>query len=72
MAGTAVAGSTLAYVTGTIVLWLDSLVFLAAIASSTSALIVMPRVATISVHQNYLFSGVSHQHLSLLIDLPYR
>ena len=72
MARPVVAGSTLAYVTGTIVQWLDSPGSLAAIAGSASALIVMPRVAIISIHQNYLFSGVTHQHFCLLIDSLYR
>ena len=68
----AVAESALAYVTGTIIQWLDSPESPTAIASFISVPIVMPQVITISNHPNYLFSMVSHQHLSLLIDLLYR
>ena len=72
MARPTVAGSILAYVTGTIVQWLDSPDSLTAIANSASALIVMPQVAIISIHLYCLLSGVSHQQLSLLINLLYR
>ena len=72
MARPTVVGSILAYVTGTIVQLLDSPDSLTAIANSASALIVMPRVAIISIHLYYLLSGVSHQQLCLLINLLYR
>ena len=72
MARPTVAGSILAYVTGTIVQWLDSPDSLTAIANSASALIVMPQVAIISIHLYCLLSGVSHQKLYLLINLLYR
>ena len=68
----AVAGSDLAYVTGTVILWLDSPESLAAIASSASALFVMLQVVTISVLPDYLLFEASHQQPSLLIDLLYR
>ena len=72
MARPTVAGSILAYVTGTIVQWLDSPDSLTAIANSASALIVMPQVAIISTHLYYLPFAVSHQQISLLINLLYQ
>ena len=68
----AVAGSTLTYVTGTVARWLDSPESPTAIASSASALSIMPQAITISIHPYYLLSTVIHQHLSLPTDLPYR